>query len=72
MSETEAPIPLAELVEVTEITFSIEEAIATGKSISRDNVGAPPIVVGVRLTRALSDFGGGSVQGLRRWEPRRS
>jgi hypothetical protein len=29
----EAPIPFAELMEVTEATFAIEEAIRTGKMI---------------------------------------
>ncbi len=45
MSGTQSPIPFVELVEVTDTTLSIAQSIATGKAISRDQLGAPLGVV---------------------------
>jgi hypothetical protein len=47
MSGAEAPIPFAELVEVTEVTFSVARAIATGKAVSLDKLGTPLATVEV-------------------------
>ena len=45
MSGMDSPIPFVELVEVTDSTLSIAQSIATGKVISRDQLGAPLGVV---------------------------
>jgi hypothetical protein len=39
-----SPIPFEELVEVSEVTIAIEEAIGTGKSVSLPFAHAPPTV----------------------------
>lgn len=44
LSGAEAPIPFTELVEVTEVSFLIAKAIATGKTFTRDKLDSAPEV----------------------------